>query len=70
MDIQMTYKYMSKPALKKKTVLRTWSGTLKDEQNLPCDWTRKEVLVGRRVYIKIKVPQTLRVINNTGHDPP
>jgi hypothetical protein len=36
-----------KRAIPKQTVLKTWVGTLMDEENLPCNWTQTAgVLVG------------------------
>ncbi|OCH95326.1 ribonuclease H-like protein [Obba rivulosa] len=49
LDRDMTDTRFGKKALKPKTVLRTWSGTLLNESSLPEDWLRNsEVLVGMR----------------------
>ncbi|KAH9476331.1 hypothetical protein JR316_0011906 [Psilocybe cubensis] len=47
LDSILTRPKYGKKALKKKVVLNTWRGTLRDEGNLPRDWTgRYGVLVG------------------------
>ncbi|KAK0477132.1 hypothetical protein IW261DRAFT_1338897 [Armillaria novae-zelandiae] len=47
MDYLMTHRNFGRRALKPQTVLRTWKGTLEDEEKLPSDWTGVAgVLVG------------------------
>ncbi|KAF8909537.1 hypothetical protein CPB85DRAFT_1221995 [Mucidula mucida] len=47
LDCLMTHRRFGKKALSKKKVLMTWKGLLKDEHNLPKDWTEVGgVLVG------------------------
>ncbi|KAF8918527.1 hypothetical protein CPB85DRAFT_1213633, partial [Mucidula mucida] len=47
LDCLMTHRRFGKKALSKKKVLMTWKGSLKDEHNLPKDWTEVGgVLVG------------------------
>ncbi|KAI0686285.1 ribonuclease H-like protein, partial [Cytidiella melzeri] len=46
LDREMTRKKYGKKALNKTLVLRTWSGTLRNEHNLPTDWINTGFLVG------------------------
>ena len=46
-DIETTKTKYGVRTVPRETVLRTWSGVLKDEDHLPEDWTRNtRVLVG------------------------
>ncbi|KAI0342569.1 ribonuclease H-like protein [Trametopsis cervina] len=46
LDCEMTKAKYGKRALSRDVVLRTWSGLLKDEDQLPADWTETGFLVG------------------------
>ncbi|KZP11171.1 ribonuclease H-like protein [Athelia psychrophila] len=47
LDIAMTNKKYEAKAIPRRKILQTWRGTLKNEQNLPPDWTRNSgVVVG------------------------
>lgn len=47
LDKTLTKSKYNEKAVKRKTVLQTWRGTIKDEKNLPIDWTRiNGVVVG------------------------
>lgn len=64
LDKAMTSTRFEKKAIPRKLVLQTWRNTLRNEKNLPEDWTNvRGVLVGIEKQRIDKVAQT-------GHDPP
>lgn len=64
LDKAMTNKKFETKTIPRKIVLQTWRNTLKNEKDLPEDWTNV-----RGVLVGIEKQRAQRGIQ-TGHDPP